>query len=240
MAFLATSAYAQNDEPFFPASAGTVLLYEDRDADGTVLSFTRDSIAEMTGDFTDGSAIVYSTLKSNDTVSVTTREFTIFRDGEVIEDMILSLEESVSMALELSMKSVDGADSPEADEAFREFLEKMTVSGECRGIPSDIHVGMTLPDYSIGIKVMFIKLKVAVKDRKVTGRENITVPAGTFDCYVIEENMSSSGMMMSQRTVQKSWYARGVGLVMRQTWEKKKLTCTTVLTSVTPGNGGME
>ena len=233
MALFPTVMYAQNDGPFFPAGAGTVLLYENLGADGTVLSFTRDSVAEMTGDFTDGSAIVYSTLRSNDTSSITTREYITFKDGEVITDMIRTMEESMAMAA--SLETVGGSDDPQAQEAFKAIMEKTTVKGECRGIPQELKVGTVLPGYNIEIKVMFIKSKVSMQDRKVIGRETITVPAGTFDCFVVEETMTASAMMMKEKTVQKTWYARGIGMVRQEVWDKnkKKKESTSVLSSIT-------
>lgn len=232
---MATAMYAQNDGPFFPAGAGTVLLYENMDAEGKVLSFTKDSVAEMTGDFINGSAIVYSTASVSDTSSVTTREYMSFKNGEVIVDMIRTMEESMAMAMATSLETIGGSDDPEAQEAFKEILSKTTVKGECRGLPQNLEVGADLADYEIEIKVMFMKSKVSMQDRKVIGRETITVPAGTFDCYVVEETMTASAMMMKEKTVQKSWYARGIGMVKQETWDKnkKKKESTSVLSSIT-------
>ena len=63
---------------------------------------------------------------------------------------------------------------------------------------------MELPDYSIEIKIMFITSKMGCKDRKVIGRESVTTPAGTFDCYVIEETMTAKAMMVNEKTRQVS------------------------------------
>ena len=115
---------------------------------------------------------------------------------------------------------------------MNEILDRTTVTGECRGIPAELSVGMELPDYEIEIKVMFITSKMGCRDRKVIGRESVTTPAGTFDCYVVEETMTAKAMMVNEKTRQVSWYARGIGLVRQQTFDKKKLTGTTILTSI--------
>ena len=91
---------------------------------------------------------------------------------------------------------------------MKEVLGKTTVTGECRGIPAELSVGMELPDYEIEIKVMFITSKMGCTDRKVIGRESVTTPAGTFDCFVVEETMTAKAMMVKEKTRQVSWYAR--------------------------------
>ena len=53
----------------------------------------------------------------------------------------------------------------------------------------------SLPDatyaFSMDAQGQQMKTKVTVKDRKVTGRETITTPAGTFNCYKITANIDA-------------------------------------------------
>ena len=202
---LSAVAYGQGTEPFFCSEPGMVRIYEARDADGKTVSFN-------------------SRFRSRIRMR--------FDRGEVIMDMAALMEEAMQEGMRQSLNAMGDGDDAENQAAMNEILDNTTVSGECRGIPADIYEGMELPDYSIEIKIMFITSKMGCKDRKVIGRESVTTPAGTFDCYVIEETMTAKAMMVNEKTRQVSWYARGVGLVKQQTFDKKKLTGTTLLTAI--------
>ena len=228
---LSAVAYGQGTEPFFCSEPGMVRVYEARDADGKTVSFNADSLADFTGDFTQGHATVISTVTyPEDTSRFRSRIRMRFDRGEVIMDMAALMEEAMQEGMRQSLNAMGDGDDAENQAAMNEILDNTTVSGECRGIPADIYEGMELPDYSIEIKIMFITSKMGCKDRKVIGRESVTTPAGTFDCYVVEETMTAKAMMVNERQV--SWYARGVGLVKQQTFDKKKLTGTTLLTAI--------
>ena len=59
---ISVAAYGQSSEPFFSSKPGRVLVYEDLDADGNLISVNADSLAVMTGDFEEGQATVVSTI----------------------------------------------------------------------------------------------------------------------------------------------------------------------------------
>ena len=224
----------QGQEPFFPSKAGTVLQYEDRDASGKLLSFTKDSLATFSGNFAKGYATMVSTEsnQADKTVASTGIQFR-FVDGEVIADITATMEESLKEMVAQSL-----AASGASDEDMKEMgtvLDQTSVSGECRGIPADISEGMELPEYSAEVKLMFVKVKVSCKDRRVSGRETVTVPAGTFDCFVVEEQMTVKSMFMSEKNSMKTWYARGIGVVKEETWDKKKLVSVSELTAIRGG-----
>ncbi len=70
-----------------------------------------------------------------------------------------------------------------------------TMQGDAIVFPIDLTEGQTLPDatyaFSMDAQGQQMKTKVTVKDRKVTGRETITTPAGTFNCYKITANIDA-------------------------------------------------
>lgn len=229
---ISAMACGQSADPFFPSGAGVVLVYESQDAGGRTESFKTDSVAEFSGDFMHGRATVMSTVVSGDTILMKTEFPMVFDRGEVMIDMASLMEKAMQEGMRQAMSTAGAGESDEELEAMKEVMEKITVKGESRGIPADVEVGMELPDYEIEIKVMFMTSRMGCRDRRVTGRETVTTPAGTFDCYVVEETMTAKAMMVNEKTRQVSWYARGIGLVKQQTWEKKKLMETTVLTAV--------
>ena len=156
-----------------------------------------------------------------------------FVDGEVITDITATMEESLKEMVTQSL-AASGASEEDMKE-MGAVLDQTSVSGECRGIPADISEGMELPEYSAEVKLMFVKVKVSCKDRKVSGRETVTVPAGTFDCFVVEEQMTVKSMLMSEKNSMKTWYARGIGVVKEETWNKKKLVSVSELTAIRGG-----
>ena len=95
-----------------------------------------------------------------------------------------------------------------------------------------LSVGMELPDYDVSVKVMFVTTKMNCKDRKVTARETVTTPAGSFDCFVVEEKTTVKTMMVNEKSNSKTWYARGIGMVRQEMWDRKKLVSVTELTAV--------
>ena len=244
MSVMTVMALGQSLEPFFSSKPGRVLVYENLDADGNLISVNADSLAVMIGDFEEGQATVVSTIINQGDSSRFRSKVLMKFDrgevitdmaalmGEVITDMAALMEEAMQEGMRQSMDAMGGGEDAESQAAMNEILDRTTVTGECRGIPAELSVGMELPDYEIEIKVMFITSKMGCRDRKVIGRESVTTPAGTFDCYVVEETMTAKAMMVNEKTRQVSWYARGIGLVKQQTFDKKKLTGTTILTSI--------
>jgi TolB-like protein len=88
-------------------------------------------------------------------------------------------------------------------------------------------------------KVFHMSMKGALKQeekRKVIKRDTITVPAGTFDCFVIESRSSSKGKVhsccclgiglnYSTTVVTTTWFAQGVGTIKtRMETKEKKFT----------------
>ena len=163
-------ASAQTPEPFFPSKAGTVLEYEMRDgATGKPLMFTRDSLSGFTGDFSKGGAVVVNTTRyADDTLTVRANEVMKFEDFEVIYDYAASMEESLGDMVRQSL-SIAGAGEAELAEVDK-LMEEVSMTGECRGIPAELAVGMELPDYDVSVKVMFVTTKMNCKDRKVSGQ----------------------------------------------------------------------
>ena len=110
------------------------------------------------------------------------------------------------------------------------------VTGNNLEIPSELSVGQSLPDSKIDIVVgagnMKLQMSVDVHDRKVIAQETVTVPAGTFDCYVISDEAITKSLI-SKTSTHKIWIAKGVGTVKQETYDKKgkleKLQLLTVL-----------
>lgn len=122
---------------------------------------------------------------------------------------------------------------------------EVTVEGDYINIPSDLEVGQELNDGSGKMTIdmsggsglnMKNVINMTFRDRKVTAKENITTPAGTFDTYKVEQvmvtEMEIMGMSRSTEISSSTWYSKGIGAIKTENYDEKgNLTSYTLLTS---------
>ena len=78
-----------------------------------------------------------------------------------------------------------------------------------------------------------ISMKVLGENRRIVGTESIQTEAGLFDCFILEETLTTKAMMMKDVETIKSWYAYGIGLVKETSYDKNgKLISTMLLNRV--------
>ncbi|TPN85380.1 TapB family protein [Aquimarina algicola] len=95
-----------------------------------------------------------------------------------------------------------------------------SITGDDISIPNDLDINQELPNASVHMSVnggiMNINTTIAMSDRKVIAKEEITTPAGTFDCYVITyTNTVTMGIRKTFQSTQ--WISEGVGMVKEET-----------------------
>ena len=111
--------------------------------------------------------------------------------------------------------------------------------------PINAKPGQTLPDDKMVMTVLDKNSGTSMgastfnfKNRKVVGKESITTPAGTFDCYKITTDVSMEMNMMGRampgRTMKsESYYSSSVGMVKSVIYDDKgNVSSSTVLTKV--------
>jgi hypothetical protein len=118
-------------------------------------------------------------------------------------------------------------------------LESISIDIEADNLemPSDLQPGMELKDGYIKVKatnmgIPILNMEVRIFDRKVEGRENISTPAGSFDCFKLTytTEVKTMGKFISN-TVE--WVAMDVGMIRSESYDKNnKLTGYTVLTEL--------
>ncbi|MEQ8627533.1 hypothetical protein [Ekhidna sp.] len=120
---------------------------------------------------------------------------------------------------------------------------EVSVEGDFITIPDNLQVGQTLPDGTgtITIKMtstaaMNITMDMTITDRKVEKKETLDTPAGSFESFKITQTtimkMNMMGMSKTTETSAASWYAKGVGMVRNENYDKKgSLMGYTLLTS---------
>ena len=171
----------------------------------------------------------------------TTKSFIFysFKDGEFIVDVSAGLEYNIFEGkLDSLVRNIIKEKYPDlSEERKKDVLEKtksefIKKSGETRGIPRYPKVGK-LPDYEFSCKISIMGMKVRGEDRRIVGTERVQTEAGSFDCYILEETITTKAMMMKDIEKIKSWYAYGIGLVKEITYDKDgKLISTLILNEV--------
>ncbi len=188
---------AQNNcSPFYPSETGTTFTihqFDRRDRLSTISEFkiTEASANQMT---------LSSTLKDDDGEAIFSGTFKVRCEGGTT---ILEPEALVSGAMMEQYQNME-----------------YTISGNGMSFPNTLSVNQTLPDGEVFMKVdaglINMSTTVTMTDRKVVRQESITVPAGTFECYVITfTNTIKVGLSKTYYTIQ--WIARGIGMVKEET-----------------------
>ena len=123
---------------------------------------------------------------------------------------------------------------PAVLESFSQLEAEIT--GEDIQFPNDPQPGQELPDGNMEIKasmggLVAMSTKVQMTDRKVDGFEEVTTPAGTFNCVKISQNTNVKVMGMNRSSKSTNWLAKGIGTVKTENYNAKgKLESSMVLT----------
>ena len=107
-----------------------------------------------------------------------------------------------------------------------------TSEGIFTSFPSTLNPGDMLDPVSGQAKVGPLKYIVTVTDRKVLRHETISVPAGKYDCVVIQEHKVESGPGHNRDVINISWYCKGIGYVRHDSYIKGKLDTSEILYSI--------
>ena len=99
-------------------------------------------------------------------------------------------------------------------------------------LPASAQPGDALEPVEAQAKVGPLTYNLKITDRKILRRETISVPAGTFDCIVVEEHRVESGPGHNRDVINHTWYCKGVGYVRHDTFIKGKLDTSEVLYSI--------
>jgi hypothetical protein len=218
--------------------------YIETDSKGKQVATVYNSIESIEGDGVNGKIKVrieeVPSASPQDTVK--SFGFYCFRDGEYMADLRAGMEDNMFEGNELdslvqSTLKEKYPDLPE--EKKKEVYEKtkaqiMNISGEARGIPRYPVVGK-LPDYEFHGKFSILSMKFIGKERRIVGTETIQTEAGSFDCFILEETITTKVFLMKEVEKIKAWYAYGIGLVKEITYDKSgKLISTMTLNAIMP------
>lgn len=219
LAFMFCASFILNAQLAYFPSEGTVLTYHNLDKKGKIESkivYKVESV-KQSGENADVTYFVESYGK---------------KDELVFKDRITFKKEGDKLFFDMSNFVNKGAFQQNG-----EIPATVEIEGNSLEVPINGTDGQSLPDANMTIAsdMGFVKLKMTtnIVNRKVDNIEDLTVPAGTFNCMKISGDVSGKilGMNMSAKSVQ--WYSSGIGMVKSETYDKKgELSGSMVLVAV--------
>ena len=233
---LASAASAQTAASFLVPNPETAKWsYIQTDADGNYLSTQYHSVEKLTGNSTNGNMKVNVEEVSATSPADTVKSFIFYRfkDGEFMVDMNAFFEDDfMADILEEAEEKSSELTEEDMEKAMDMIRSEFQVSGEIKGIPRYPEVGK-LPKYEFHFKVSFFSIKVICDNRMIVGKEKLVTDAGTFDCFILEETMTTKVMLAKEVEKVKTWYAYGIGMVKEVTYDKKgNVVSTLTLNSI--------
>jgi hypothetical protein len=132
----------------------------------------------------------------------------------------------------IDMKNLMGQQSMEA---YKDM--EMKIEGGTLELPANMKAGDMLKNGNMSISfasngMSIMNMSFTISNRKVEALENITTPAGTFECYKISYDIATK-MMVNVKTKAIEWYAKGTGLVKTESYSTDgKLLGSSVLNSI--------
>jgi hypothetical protein len=211
---------AQDCEAYYPMKKGAIVEMTHFNDKDKVTSITTTTVAKETDE--GGKHIVTCDV--------------IIKDGKGKEEGRSTYDVSCHNGeFHMDMKAMSMGQQQQQMQGMENVEIKM--ESEDMVFPKSLVVGSELPDASMkmtasmsGMTIM--NTSVNVTNRKVTGKENLTTPAGTFNCIIIEEDVESHSMGMNIKGHNKSWYALGVGMVRSESSSNGKPQGYTLLTQI--------
>jgi hypothetical protein len=205
-------------EIFFPTKEGTVLLYKAFDKKDKVTNMVRNTIKNVN-------------VNGNDMVITYLCESIDPKDKPIFKEEITINKKGDKLYFDMGNYI-----SKAAFQQNGEIPADVQIKGNNMEVPSNPNPGDVLPDANIEIslKMGFINMKMSaqITNRKVEAIEDITVKAGTFNSYKITSDVYATSMGIKVKTNSIEWYAKGVGIVKTESYEKGKLQSYTELTEI--------
>lgn len=115
------------------------------------------------------------------------------------------------------------------DQALKYKDIRVDASGDNPTIPLKLKVDDELPNYTLSIKIVVpnivITTKASTTQRKIVRKEEVITPAGTFEAFVLEEDIFSTvnimGININATGKGTSWVIPGIGIVKQNSANKK-------------------
>ena len=204
----ATAASAQ----YYPAKVGSVLKYTSQselpEPTTHTVTVTADSIWQDSGN-------TYVRLESHTETgtlkTVPDSYSTVMSPEQMRELMVNTIQNELASAGQMISSS-----------DLEQIMAQIRPSGKLQlTIDPTAEPETKIPAASIRVNVATMNVSIHISGGKVLGQEQITTPAGTFDCikisYIMKTNMAADSLKLYYT----AWYAPGIGMVKEQGCDRK-------------------
>ncbi len=217
-AIILSGMVSNAQEIFFPTKEGTVLVYKAFDKKDKVTNMVRNTIKHVS---VDGNDMDITYLCE----SIDPKDELLFKEDITIHKKGDKLYFDMGNFINKSAFQKDG-----------QIPADVQIKGNNMEIPSNPDPGDVLPDANIEMSMNMgyinMKMSAQVTNRKVEAIEDVTVKAGTFKSYKLTSDVTATAMGMKVKTNNIEWYAKGVGIVKTEIYDKGKLQSYTELTEI--------
>lgn len=213
-------ARAQNCSQYYPMKEGQSMEYTSYDHKDKVMGSVIYTVSDVVTEGRKTTAKMNLEHKDKNGKVVYESDYTFS-----CEDNLVKIDFS-SLMNEQMMEAVGGGEM------------EMEMTGTDIELPNNLTVGQTLPDANVNMSMnmgaMKMNMTFDMVNRKVESKEDVTTPAGSFECFVITSENNAKMMMTNTSHSSKMWLAEGVGMIRQDTYNKNgKLMSKVVLTNYT-------
>ena len=196
------SAQDYDKSGFCPITKGMTLEYANYDADG-----------HKTGSYVMTVKAVSGTLEKG---TVTFDQYFYDEDGRPLFD-----DNGGNLPMEGTVGGPDGPGS-RLDDVGKELhgQDLMSKGGASRG-PPGLKALMTILAGMIKVQIGMLSANILPQGCLLVVQKIITVPAGTFVCFLLKENQVTKQPIGSRTERIETWYAPGIGCVKQAVYDKK-------------------
>ena len=204
---VSSTALSQNCSKYYPMEEGTSFQYTMTNKKGKTEGITDYSITnvENSGGVTTATMNMKFTDEKGKEILVS--DYKLSCTGDVVKIDYNSLVPAQMM------------------KQYTDMGVEMEISGTDIELPNNLSVGQGLDDANVAISIkmtgMNMNIKVDQLNRIVEKKESVNTPAGTYECFVINQDNVSETMGVKQTMQSKLWLAEGVGMVKQETYNKK-------------------
>lgn len=216
---ICSSAFAQDCKNFIYMTNGKVIKYSSTNPKGKIITQMVYTVKSKTGN----KATVNSQVSDDKGKTISNADAEMICDGN-------------NLKIDMRNFMPSGNSSQ-----FKGMTAKADVS--YLSYPAKMNTGETLPDGNFHMEMFKDDQKMSdmtmkIANRKVEGTENVTTPAGTYDCYKIsydtEVKTTTFGIAIPFTMKITEWYSTKLGLYIKSEAANKngKLMSTTTLDNV--------
>lgn len=192
-------------QTYFPMSEGAEFEIKTYNEKEKLQSVAKHKVTEKKVDGNTVQATVQMEAKDEKDRMLATSTYVLkCEDGTYKVDMRMMVDPNQA-------KSMEGMET-KVESDYLEIPANPTVGQELKGGDLTMTMG------GDGMNVMSLRMNIS--NRKVDAIENVTTPAGTFECVKITYDVETT-MLFAVRTKAVEWYAKDVGMVQSKTYNSK-------------------